>query len=195
MKSELVLASSSPRRKELLSKLGFQFEIIKPDIDEIILDGETPTDFVRRIAEEKARKVNSIVDARKTIIAADTAVVINNEVLGKPIDDKDAARMLNKLSGKSHSVFTGFAILNSDKGVSHSQVVETLVKFKELNQNEVQGYINSKEHSDKAGAYAIQGIGSFMVESINGSYTNVVGLPMCELVDAMAKHKLVKIFD
>lgn len=195
MKSRLILGSSSPRRKELLEKVGLEFDIVKPDIDEIILSNEKPSEFVVRIADEKAKKVNSLISGNKTIIAADTVVVINNEILGKPINDKDAADMLNKLSGKVHSVFTGFAILNSNNGVMYTQAVETLVKFKVLNQNEVQGYINSNEYKDKAGGYAIQGIGSFMIESINGSYTNVVGLPLCELVCALNKFKLVKIFN
>ncbi len=195
MKSKLVLASSSPRRKELLQKIGFEFKIIKPDIDEIILDNENPEDFVARIAKEKATKVSTIVEDPATVIAADTVVVIQDEILGKPKDDNDAEVMLNKLSDKVHSVLTGFAIFNSEKGILHVEVVATEVRFKKLNNDEVQGYIKTNEHSDKAGAYAIQGIGSFMVESINGSYTNVVGLPVCELVNALAKYKLVKMFD
>lgn len=195
MKSKLVLASASPRRKELLSNLGFKFEIIKPGIDEIVFDNETPKGFVKRIASEKAEKVRSLVDENTTVIAADTIVVIDNKILGKPEDNKDAEKMLERLSGNSHLVFTGFAISNFGKSVLHVEVVETEVKFKELNSKEVQGYIATGEHSDKAGAYAIQGIGSFMIKSINGSYTNVVGLPLSELVNALTRYELVKIFD
>lgn len=195
MKSKLVLASSSPRRKEYLEQIGLEFEIIVPDIDEKVRDAENPKDYVKRIAEEKALKVASLVSPDKNVVAADTVVLLNGEILVKPLDDKDAFNMLNKLSGKYHLVLTGFSIAGSGKEILHSEVVETKVKIKELTSDEIQGYINTKEHVDKAGSYAIQGIGAFMVESISGSYTNVVGLPICELVNALTKHKLVKIFD
>ncbi|MGH7884440.1 MAG: Maf family protein [Thermodesulfobacteriota bacterium] len=194
MKSKLVLASSSPRRKEYLKQLGIEFEIIVPDIDEKVREAENPKDYVKRIAEEKALKVASLVSPDRNVVAADTVVLLNDEILGKPLDNKDAFCMLVKLSGKTHLVLTGFSIAGGCKEILHSEVVETEVRIKELTEDEIHGYIKTEEHIDKAGAYAIQGIGAFMVESISGSYTNVVGLPICELVNALTKHKLVKIF-
>ena len=191
---KLILASSSPRRKELLGQIGLRFEVVPSEGEEKIKDGEDPVEHVLRLAEEKALDVaNNSMDA--LIIAADTIVLVNGEILGKPAREQEAYQMLLKLSGKEHRVITGFCILNTGNGEAVKESVETTVTFKELTEEEIQGYIKTKEPFDKAGGYAIQGKGSFMIREIKGSYTNVVGLPICEVVEALQRVGEAKLFN
>jgi len=190
----LILASSSPRRKELLKQIGLRFEVVPSGVEERIKDGENPVEHVLRLAEEKALDVaNKSRDS--WVIAADTIVLVDGEILGKPAKEKEAYQMLLKLSGKEHRVITGFCILNTGNGESVKESVETTVTFKELSEEEIRGYIKTKEPFDKAGGYAIQGKGSFMIREIKGSYTNVVGLPICEVVEALERVGGVRLFD
>jgi septum formation protein len=173
----LVLASASPRRRELLASLGLEFEIRSPDIDETPRPNELPRAFAERLAFEKAEAVAD--DAATIFIAADTIVVQNNHILGKPIDEQDALEMLSALSGKTHEVITGVCIRQGSRADVFSVI--TQVVFRTLEKKEILIYIETGCPMDKAGAYAIQGGAAHMVKEIRGSYTNVVGLPLCEL--------------
>lgn len=191
---KLILASSSPRRKELLKQIGLRFAVVPSGVEEKIKDGECPVDHVLRLAEEKALDVAK--DLKDSwVIAADTIVLVNGEILGKPAGKQDAYQMLLKLSGKEHRVITGFCILNTGNGETIKESVETTVTFKELTEEEIRGYIKTEEPFDKAGGYAIQGKGSFMIREIKGSYTNVIGLPICEVVEALERVGRVRLFD
>lgn len=185
MKYRLILASSSPRRKELLKQMEVEFDILHPDIDEKKHETESPEEYVTRISKEKALKASSNIDNKNIVISADTIVVIENMVLRKPKDQDDARRMLKLLSGKTHKVITSFTIAKPKNKILHSENVETEVKIKNLADHEIESYIKTTEPMDKAGAYAIQGIGSFMVKKIKGSYENVVGLATKHLEKAL----------
>ena len=190
----LVLASSSPRRRDLLNQVGLQFEIIPSKVEEKTGNGESPIKYVLRLAKEKALDVASN-SKDSWIIAADTIVLIDGEILGKPAGEKEACEMLLKLSGREHKVITGFCIFDTDTGESFREHVETTVAIKKLAEEEIRGYIKTGEPFDKAGSYAIQGDGSFMVKEIKGSYTNVVGLPISELIEALDRLGAVSLFD
>lgn len=194
--SRIVLASASPRRQELLAQVGISFDVMPSQIGEEPLDGESPEEHVIRLAGEKAKEVAGRLkeSEEKWIIGSDTIVVIDGELLGKPGGKVDALHMLKKLSRREHSVLTGYAILNSRTGELVRKAVETVVKFKKLSEDEIVGYVSSGEPMDKAGAYAIQGLGAFMVEEIKGSYSNVVGLPVCQIVDDLERVGAVKLF-
>ncbi|TCO76237.1 Maf family protein [Chromatocurvus halotolerans] len=172
----LILASRSPRRRELLAQLGVEVSVVPADIDETPAPGETPRDYVERIAREKAAAVQPAADA--CVLAADTAVVVDGDILGKPESLDAGRRMLRRLSGRVHQVFTAVA-LRSPRDL---RVIcrETRVAFRALEDAECERYLASDEPWDKAGAYAIQGLGGAFVERIDGSYSNVVGLPLCE---------------
>lgn len=185
-KKRIILASSSPRRKALLEETGLSFDICPADIDEDIRQGESPLEHTLRLAEEKAKEVAKKIKQGWTI-GADTIVFIDNRILGKPSDTNEAREMLNLLSGRRHKVVTAFCILNASTGKKILKAVESAVKIKKLTDKEIDDYIKTGEPLDKAGAYAAQGIGSFMIENIEGSYTNVVGLPMEELKQALNK--------
>jgi septum formation protein len=182
----LILASASPRRAELLKAAGFEFDVRVTDIDEEPRPGEPPREYVLRVAREKAvagqqgRPGNpaeaGFHDQREIIVAADTTVVVEGEILGKPADDGDAQRMLRRLSGRAHEVLTGITIRNGAD--ERSAVDSTAVWFKPLTDQEIGWYVASGEGRDKAGAYAIQGLGSRFIPRIDGSYSNVVGLPI-----------------
>lgn len=176
--NKIILASGSPRRKFLLSELGLDFEVYKPEVDEKKLDGEAPEDLCRRLSQLKA-KAGASKFPDKIIIAADTIVVIDDEILGKPKDHDDAFRMLKTLQNRTHEVLTGLSVCKGKKLISHVEC--TSVKFRELSENEIRAYISTGEPDDKAGAYAVQGLGSLLVESLQGDYFNVVGLPVCSL--------------
>jgi len=180
----LVLASASPRRVSLLSQVGLPFVSVTSGIEESILPGG-PLEEARRLAREKALAVRA-AHKNSWILGADTVVVLGERVLGKPVDREDARSMLERLSGREHSVITGFSIAGPS-GVEHADAVATLVRFKSLTRLEVDGYVATGEPFGKAGAYAIQGLGVFMVESITGSYSNVVGLPLCEVIQALLR--------
>lgn len=185
-KARIILASASPRRVELLASAGVEFEVFAGNIPEEVLPGETPEDHVLRLAREKALDVAGKV-AGRFFVGADTVVVCASEIMGKPKDAADAARMLRKLSGVPHEVITGFAIYDRERDDAVSSAVTTKVYFKQLRAEEISAYIATGCPFDKAGAYAIQGGAAHMVERINGSYTNVVGLPLCEVVEALRR--------
>ena len=171
----IVLASASPRRAELLRAAGIPFEVDAAAIDEVPRPGERPEDYVLRLAREKAE----VVGRRKSgspVLGADTEVVVDGLILGKPADDSEAARMLDRLSGRAHDVVTGVALIAN--GQVLTAIERTEVRFLPLTADEIAWYIRSGEPRDKAGAYAIQGLASRFVERIDGSYSNVVGLPM-----------------
>ena len=193
-KAKVILASGSPRRKELLTWAGVEFEIMVSDVDETPLKKETPTAMVKRLSYEKAVAVGQRVPSLTetfVIIAADTTVVSpKGKILGKPIDEKDALKMMADIQGKTHTVLTGYALVKVSKGKlvkSVSKVVKTRVTMRKLNKAEQQFYLSRGESMDKAGAYAAQGYGMVLIEKINGSYTNVVGLPMKEVLDDLLK--------
>lgn len=191
MNYRIVLASSSPRRRELLSTLGLGFDVIHPSSDETVLKNETPEDFALRVSAEKASSVSTTLGDGVVVIGADTIVVVDGEILGKPEDREEASSMLRKLSGKEHHVYTAFSIVRPKNEILHSEIVDTRVRVKTLAASEIEGYIKTGEPMDKAGAYGIQGIGSFMVRGIEGSYSNVVGLPVEELLAALKKLGIV----
>lgn len=180
----IVLASASPRRSELLESAGVNFRVVPGDIPEEPLPGEEPVAHVLRLAEEKARAVARQADGRY-FIGADTIVLCDGEIMGKPKDAGDAERMLQKLSGIAHEVVTGFAIFERELERLHREAVRTMVLFKPLRATEIAAYIATGCPFDKAGGYAIQGGAAHMVSRIDGSYTNVVGLPLCEVVEAL----------
>ncbi|MBO0727547.1 MAG: septum formation inhibitor Maf [Blastocatellia bacterium] len=172
----LILASSSPRRAELLRAAGIDFTVRAAGVDETITSDESPRDYVVRLSREKARTVIHSSVGDELALGADTTVVINGQIIGKPADAGEAGRMLRALSGQWHEVLTGVALARADKIIS--AVSSTRVKFAELSDAEIKWYISTGEPMDKAGAYAIQGHASLFVERIEGSYSNVVGLPM-----------------
>ena len=179
----LVLASRSPRRADLLTSAGYDFEVAPADIDERLLDGETPAAHVRRLARDKAAHV-ARDHPESIVLGADTVVVVDDVMLGKPADDADAAGMLRRLSGRPHGVLTGVALYT--KNVQCCDVESTRVTFRELTPGDIIWYVGSGEPDGKAGAYAIQGRASRFVTRIEGSYTNVVGLPVA-LVDRLLR--------
>jgi len=186
MENTIILASASPRRNELLRQVGFSFEVIPSLAEEREMPGETPEEHVVRLSLEKAREVSTRDDIDgRWIIGSDTIVLLDKEILGKPSDEEDAARMLRALSGRTHQVLSGYAILDRCTGENRSAAVTTRVTFRSLTAAEITGYIATKEPVDKAGAYAIQGLGAFMISRIEGSYSNVVGLPLCEVVQGL----------
>ncbi|GLI37145.1 septum formation inhibitor Maf [Geobacter hydrogenophilus] len=180
--SRIVLASASPRRLELLASAGIEFDVFASDIPEEPIPGEAPADFSVRLAKDKAVATAARTEGR-WFIGADTIVVCDGEIMGKPADEADAVRMLKKLSGVSHEVITGYAIYDKERDGILCKPVVTKVFFKGLRDDEISAYVATGCPMDKAGAYAIQGGAAYMVERIDGSYTNVVGLPLCEVVE------------
>lgn len=170
----LILASNSPRRKELLSMLGYEFVVKASDCDEST-DITEPAELVKELSLRKAKAVK--VGAEDTVIGSDTVVAINGKILGKPVDENDAAEMLKMLSNKTHTVYTGVTVIQNDMQIT--EVVSCDVTFKEMTETEILNYIKTKEPMDKAGAYAVQGKGSAFVEKLNGDYFAVVGFPCC----------------
>ena len=175
---KIILASGSPRRRELLRGLGLDFELYKPEVDEAKLPDEKPEDLCRRLSRLKAHS-GSQKFHDSVIIAADTIVVIDGKILGKPSDRQDAFNMLKTLQGREHKVLTGLTVCCNGKIVSH--VESTRVKFRALSDEQIRNYVASGECDDKAGAYAVQGKGALLVEGLDGDYFNVVGLPVCAL--------------
>ena len=187
----LILASKSPRRRYLLEKAGLEFTVIPSELDESAMMPSSPESYVKDLAVAKARHISdSYPDS--WIIGADTIVFIDNTILGKPGSRDEARAMLKSLSAKTHQVHTGYCICHKATGHLFSECVTTDVSFKQLSEKEIDWYINSGEPFDKAGAYAIQGIGTFLVKRINGSYTNVVGLPVCEVLEYLIKKGVVE---
>jgi septum formation protein len=186
----IILASASPRRKYLLEQAGLLIEVIPGGFDEDSITEPEPAARVRILAEKKAGQIAARHPDR-WVIGADTVVVIDGSILGKPASKQDAREMLERLSGRTHQVFTGYAVVCEEREKRFCEAVCTDVRFKTLNDAEIEWYVSSGEPFDKAGAYAIQGIGTFLVKSINGSYTNVVGLPVCEVVELLIREKVV----
>jgi septum formation protein len=182
--TRLILASASPRRKYLLEQAGLHFSVIASTVDETGTAAEAPEALVRRLAEAKADDI-ARGHPEAWVIGADTVVVIDGRILGKPSGTVEARHMLQQLSGQCHRVHTGVAIVCLGRSRRISTTVTTEVEFKTLSTAEIDWYLQTGEPFDKAGAYAIQGIGTFLVRRINGSYTNVVGLPVCEVIEAL----------
>ena len=189
---QLILASQSPRRKMLLEQVGISFSVIPPDADETIID-ETicPEEYVRIISERKAADVAKKVSfndcAVPVVLAADTIVVIDGQILGKPGTEEEAFSMLSRISGNWHEVMTGVTIIDTGTGSSQSHVEKTRVKIRHLEKDAILRYINSGEPFDKAGAYGVQALGALLVEKIEGDYFNVVGLPLYKVSLMLAR--------
>ena len=183
----LVLASASPRRREILGVLGLSFRVVPSDVDESRREGEPPMAWVRRAACAKAEDVAARVAWTPSpfVLGADTIVVVDGEPLGKPRDDHDARRMIAALSGRWHEVATGIAIARGGRGVVHEETVVTRVRFRDLDERAIDAYVASGEGRDKAGAYGVQGLASGLVAEVSGSYHNVVGLPAAETIVAL----------
>jgi len=187
----IILASKSPRRRDLLNRAGLSFSVIPSHIDETTVPIRSPDDLVKTLAEEKAKQISE-KNETSWVIGADTTVLIDNTILGKPHSKKEACGMLKHLSGRIHRVMTGYAICCKSKDRCFSDTVKTKVCFKKLTGSEIEWYIRTGEPFGKAGGYAIQGLGMFLVKRINGSYTNVVGLPVCEIIDFLFKEGVIE---
>lgn len=184
-KRVFVLASKSPRRKELLENIGIKAEIMPADIDESVLEGLPPEKMVAELAMLKAAEVARSFKGNTVVIGADTCVCVDGEVFGKPKDSEDAKRMLRILSGRSHDVYTGYCVINCKDANAVAKVEKTKVFFRNLTEDEITAYVNTREPMDKAGAYGIQKRGSMLIERIEGDYFNVVGLPVCALCSVL----------
>ncbi len=189
-RKSIVLASGSPRRQHYLKEMGLVFSVITSSVDEVVCRDETPDDFVCRMAREK-----SAIPAQKFpeswVISGDTVVCSGAEILGKPVDREDAISMLMSLSGIEHRVKTGLCVACVAENISIVRVVTTKVLFAEFSETTARAYVASGECFDKAGSYGIQGKGAFLVKAIEGSYSNVVGLPLTELLDILMEHKVI----
>jgi septum formation protein len=192
MDKAVILASNSPRRREILSQVGLKFGIVPADVDETVGTGENPQAYAVRVATEKARVVAERNRAG-VIIAADTIVVLDDVILGKPVDAGDAERMLSMLSGRKHQVITGLAILDAESGKMRTSTAVTSVWFRELAAAEIRRYVKTGEPLDKAGAYGIQERGALLVERIEGCYFNVVGLPVSLLAQMLREFDIILI--
>jgi septum formation protein len=184
MAAPLILASNSPRRRELLRQIGVVFSLDAADIDERVLSGENPEMYAVRTALEKAQAVCGRTGPG-IVIAADTVVVLNDVILGKPADSQDAERMLSMLSGKMHRVLTGLAVIDAGTGKTRTRIADTRVWFRMLTSDQIASYVGSGEPLDKAGAYGIQGKGALLIDRIEGCYFNVVGLPLSLLAEML----------
>lgn len=170
-----ILASASPRRVELLSRAGYAFDVMSADVDEVKIEDESPHEYVTRLAIEKASMV-ALRHADRIVLAADTVVLVGTDIFGKPQDSNDAARMLRLLSGRTHNVLTGVAVRFGGRCISGTEM--TAVSLVELNETLIKWYVDTGETSDKAGSYGVQGLASRFVSRVEGSYSNVVGLPL-----------------
>ncbi len=190
---KIILASSSPRRKEILENTNVKFDIIKSEIDEVILDNELPSQVVMRLAFEKCIDI-AAKHRESLVIGADTVVVLDDIILGKPKDIDEAIAMITQLSGKTHQVITGISLINLTANKKIIDYVVSNVKFKDLSAEDIKDYIQTNESLDKAGAYGIQGYGALLVEEIQGDYFNIVGLPISRLSDLLKQHFSINIF-
>ncbi|WIV10595.1 Maf family protein [Proteiniborus sp. MB09-C3] len=189
---KIILASSSPRRREILERYDVDFEIIKSHVNEKVSFGDDPFQVVMSLAFQKAEDISSKLDSNAIVIAADTVVYMNS-VIGKPKDEIDAYRILEKLSGKEHLVITGITIIDTSLGKKIIDYETTKVKFRELQPEKINRYISTGEFKDKAGAYGIQGYGEILVDWIEGSYSNVVGLPIVKVDKLLERYFNTKI--
>lgn len=180
MKEVVILASSSPRRRELLASVGVQFDVLPSNIPEVRNPGEAPEEYVARLSREKAEAI-AAKHRDRWVIAADTTVLLGEELLEKPADRADAARMLATIAGRTHIVYTGVTLRNAGRDYHDTRVSESEVRMLPLSNRDIEWYVGTGEPLDKAGAYAVQGIGAMFIDSIHGSYTNVVGLPLALL--------------
>jgi len=179
-----ILASASPRREDLLRSVGLKFKIIPAHVDETGLAGERPRAHVRRLSRDKA-SVIARQYPEAIVLGADTIVVIDGLILGKPKSKKQAREMLERLSGRRHTVFTGFTLMHTRLRITETRVVQSAVQFKVISPAEMDWYVAGDEPYDKAGGYAVQGMGAYFIKAIRGSYTNVIGLPLCEVLEEM----------
>jgi septum formation protein len=177
---KLILASASPRRRELLASIGLEFEVLPSNVPEVHREGEAPEEYVARLSRDKAEALAKAHPSR-WVIAADTTVLLGDQLLEKPVDAADAARMLGAIAGRTHIVYTGVTVENAERDYRETRVAESEVRMLPLSAEEIEWYVRTGEPLDKAGAYAVQGIGAMFIESIHGSYTNVVGLPLATL--------------
>lgn len=188
----LILASASPRRRQLLRSIGLDFRIIPAHVDENYLAGESPYQHVRRLSYIKAMAVAQKYQ-KAWVLGADTIVVIDKTILGKPKNKTQAKNMLKKLSGREHKVFTGVTIALRTLNIYEIKVVQSTVRFKTISSEEMNWYTACDEPYDKAGGYAVQGKGSIFIKSIRGSYSNVIGLPLCEVVELLKKYDVMNL--
>lgn len=189
----IILASASPRRKEILENANVKFKIMASSIEELTLDSESPCQMVMRLAFEKGIDIASRQKS-DLVISADTIVVLDNTILGKPKDEIEARKMITSLSGRTHQVITGISLINLDNNKKIIDYVISNVKFKKLSEEDINDYIRTIESLDKAGAYGIQGYGALLVEEIQGDYFNIVGLPISRLSDLLKKHFNINLF-
>lgn len=182
----IILASASPRRRELLASIGLEFEVVPSDIPEERAEGEAPEEYVARLSREKAEAI-AAKHPDRWIIAADTTVLMGEQLLEKPRDRADAARMLAAIAGRTHIVYTGVTLQHAGKGHRETRVAESEVRMLPLSAREIEWYVETGEPLDKAGAYAIQGVGAMFIDSIHGSYSNVVGLPLATLYEMLRR--------
>lgn len=190
---KIILASASPRRKQILENTKLKFSIEKSNINEVFFENETPQNMVMRLAYEKAFDIAKY-NQDKLIIGADTIVVLDDRVLGKPKDEQEAYDMIKNLSNKTHKVITGISLINLSLNKIVKDYVVSYVTFKNLSEDSIKDYISTKESLDKAGAYGIQGYGALLVDHIEGDYFNIVGLPISRLSDLLKENFNINLF-
>ncbi|HVR41027.1 MAG TPA: Maf family protein [Thermoanaerobaculia bacterium] len=183
---KFILASSSPRRRELLASIGVDFDVIPSHVPEVHEPGEAPEEYVARLSRDKAERIATQHPSR-WVIAADTTVLLGEQLLEKPVDVADAERMLAAIAGQTHIVYTGVTLQNLERGHHETRVAESEVRMLPLSPDEIAWYVRTGEPLDKAGAYAVQGIGGMFIDSIHGSYSNVVGLPLATLFQMLRR--------
>lgn len=181
-----MLASASPRRRELLASIGLEFDVEPSNVAEIHSEGEAPEEYVARLSREKADALAARHPSR-WIIAADTTVLVDDHLLEKPVDETDAKRMLASIAGRTHVVYTGVTLEHRESEYRETRVAESEVRMLPLSRDEIAWYVGTGEPLDKAGAYAVQGVGAMFIDSIHGSYTNVVGLPLATLFQMLRR--------
>jgi len=183
---KFILASSSPRRRELLASIGIDFDVMPSHVPEVHREGEAPEEYVARLSRDKA---NALAEAHPSrwVIAADTTVFLDDRLLEKPVDGADAARMLTTIAGQTHFVYTGVTLEHAASNYRETRVAETEVRMLPLSASEIDWYVRTGEPLDKAGAYAAQGVGAVFIDSIHGSYSNVVGLPLATLFQMLRR--------
>ena len=191
-KPKLILASASPRRRELLLSIGVPFRVVPSRVEEIRRSRESPRRFVRRAAKEKGKEISRL-HPEAFVLSADTVVVVEGRLLGKPADRREAQRMLAMLAGREHLVHTAVCLLQDKRGYLDEEYVTTRVRFRSLTRGEIAAYVRTGECDDKAGAYAAQGAGNLLIERIDGSYTNVVGLPMTHALAMLRRAGLLSV--
>ncbi len=191
---KIILASKSPRRRELMELGGFEFEILVSDEEEIYNSNLSIEEQSKEIAFAKAKKIFDNTQGDRTIIGADTIVVVDNEILGKPKDREDAINMIKKIQGRAHKVYTSIAVLieNGEEYKEYKELHETIIKVKKMDENEIIKYINTDNPYDKAGSYAIQGKFAIFIDKIEGSYTNVVGLPIERIYEILKENNILE---